>query len=75
MPHVMRTLADDFPGYESKISLMKMSDGKFRRLCDEYQKVIKAKAGVNNTGDLNNDETIKLRETIKGKLYRMLAAA
>lgn len=76
MSHVPHEIAEEFPEYKDKIHDLKMNDGHFARLFDEYHQLnreihrIEA-AGVNTSDEeIENLKLVRLR--LKDEIYQML---
>lgn len=76
MSHVSHEIPDEFPEFKDKIHDMKMNDGHFSRLYEEYHELnreihrIEA-AGVNTSDE--EFENLKLtRIRLKDEIYHML---
>ena len=69
-------LVHEFPEYREKIHQLKMNDGHFARLFDEYadldKQVRHIEEGIENTDDLYLEELKKKRLNHKDLLYAML---
>ena len=76
MTHVPHEIPDEFPEYKEKIHNLKMNDGHFSRLFEEYHELnreihrIEA-AGVNTSAE--QYESLKLmRLRLKDEIYALL---
>ena len=69
-------LIHEFPEYRDKIHELKMSNGRFARLFDEYtdldKQVRHIEEGIENTDDLYLEQLKKQRLNHKDLLYAML---
>lgn len=79
MSHVPHELAAEFPELKDKIHELKMSDGHFQRLFDEYheinREVHRVEAAGVNVADEHFEELKKKRMALKDELYAMLTKA
>jgi len=76
MSNVPHELAAEFPEFKEKIHNLKMSDGHFSRLFDEYhvvnREVHRAEAAGLNITDEHYEELKRKRMELKDELYSML---
>lgn len=79
MSNVPHELAAEFPDLKEKIHDLKISDGHFARLFDEYhvvnREVHRAEAAGLNITDEHYEELKRKRMTLKDELYSMLQKA
>ena len=72
-------LLHEFPEHRETIHSLKMSNGHFARLFDEYHEVDhevhRIETGIENTSDDYLEERKKLRLYLKDELYRMIQEA
>ena len=78
MTNTPHELAEEFPEHVEKIRDMKMNDGHFARLFDEYHDVNRAihraETDVEPTDDFHMEEMRKQRLRLKDEIYGMLSA-
>ena len=76
MSHVPHELAAEFPELKERIHDLKISDGHFLRLFDEYhvinRDVHRAEAAGVNITDEHYEELKRKRMKLKDELYAML---
>ena len=76
MSNVPHELAAEFPEFKEQIHDLKISDGHFSRLFDEYhvvnREVHRAEAAGLNISDEHYEELKKERMKLKDELYTML---
>ena len=76
MSHVPHELAAEFPELKEQIHDLKISDGHFSRLFDEYhvinRDVHRAEAAGVNITDEHYEELKRKRMKLKDELYAML---
>ena len=76
MSNVPHELAAEFPEFKERIHDLKMSDGHFMRLFDEYhvvnRDVHRAEAAGLNIADEHYEELKRKRMKLKDELYTML---
>ena len=72
----MKELLETFPEMKDAIHSLKMTDGHFKRLFDEYETVAKelhrALEGAGSISDEHAEELKKKRLSLKDELYNML---
>lgn len=78
MSNTPHELAEEFPEHVNKIRDMKMNDGHFARLFDEYhdvnRSIHRAETNVEPTDDFHMEEMRKQRMRLKDEIYGMLSA-
>lgn len=76
MSHTPHELAADFPEYVEKLSQLRLSDGHFARLTDDYhtvnRDVHRAETDVEPTTDEHLQEMRKKRMMLKDEIYAIL---
>ncbi|MGD9667672.1 MAG: YdcH family protein [Hyphomicrobiaceae bacterium] len=76
MSHVEHEIPDDFPEYKDKIHDLKMSNGHFARLFDEYhelnREIHRIEAAGINTSDEEFENLKLVRLRLKDEIYEML---
>lgn len=77
MSHVPHELAEEFPEFQEKISVMKQRDAHFSRLFDEYHEinraVHRAETNIEPTDDFHMEDMRKQRMRLKDEIYSMLS--
>ena len=77
MAHTPHDLVDEFPEHAEKINRLKLEDGHFARLYEEYFKVNEAvyhaETNVAPTDDFNETEMRKKRMALKDEIYAILS--
>lgn len=78
MSNTPHELAEEFPEHIGKIRDLKMNDGHFARLFDEYHNVNRsihrAETNIEPTTDFHMEDMRKLRIRLKDEIYGMLSA-
>lgn len=78
MSHTPHELAEEFPEHVDKMRELKMSNGHFAKLFDEYHEVNRAvhraETKVEPTDDAHMEEMRKNRMRLKDEIYGMLTA-
>jgi len=78
MTHTPHELAEEFPEYREKIHSLKLSDGHFARLSEEYheinRQVHRSETNVERREELAEVELRKIRASLKDQIWRMLSA-
>jgi uncharacterized protein YdcH (DUF465 family) len=78
MSHTPHELAEEFPEYREKIHSLKLSDGHFARLSEEYheinRQVHRSETNVERLEELAEVELRKIRASLKDQIWRMLSA-
>ena len=76
MSHVPHELAAEFPDLKDRIHELKLSNGRFQRLFDDYhevnREVHRVEASGVNVSDEHYEELKKKRMVLKDELYAML---
>ncbi len=76
MSHVPHEIPDEFPEYKDKIHDLKMNDGHFARLFDEYhelnREIHRIEAAGINTSDEEFENLKLVRLRLKDEIYQML---
>ena len=76
MSHVPHELAEEFPEYKERIHELKMADGHFLRLFDDYhavnREIHRAEAAGLNITDEHYEELKRKRMVLKDEIYAML---
>lgn len=76
MSHVPHELAEEFPELQEKIHELKLSNGHFAKLFDEYHEinraVHRAETNIEPTDDMHMEDMRKKRMLLKDELYSML---
>lgn len=76
MSHVPHEIPDEFPEYKDKIHNMKLNDGHFARLFDEYhelnREIHRIEAAGVNTSDQEFESLKLVRLRLKDEIYEML---
>ena len=79
MAHTPHDLVDEFPEHAEKIQRLKLEDGHFARLYEDYFKVNEAvyhaEANIEPTDDLHLTEMRKKRMALKDEIYAILTGA
>ena len=79
MTHTPHELAEDFPGQAELIHDLKMKDGGFRYLADQYHEVNRAihraETNVEPTDQFHEEDLRKQRMRLKDQIARALSAA
>lgn len=77
MSHVPHELSEEFPGQIEKMHNLKMENGHFTRLSDEYhelnRKVHRAETNVEPTDDFHLTDMRKQRLRLKDEIAQILA--
>lgn len=78
MANTPHELAEEFPEHVEKIHDLKINDGHFARLFDEYHNVNRsihrAETNIEPTNDFHMEDMRKQRMQLKDKIYGMLSA-
>jgi len=78
MSHTPHELAEEFPEHVDKMHDLKVANGHFARLFDEYHEVNRAvhraETRVEPTDDTHLEEMRKTRMRLKDEIYGMLTA-
>ena len=78
MSHTPHELAEDFPEYAEKLSELRLSNGHFAKLTDEYHEVNRmvhrAETDVEPISDDHLTEIRKKRMALKDEIYAALRA-
>lgn len=78
MSHVPHEIVAEFPDLKDRVHELKMSDGHFARLYDEYhdvnREVHRAEAAGLNISDEHYEELKRKRMGLKDEIYAMLTA-
>jgi len=78
MSHTPHELAEEFPEHVEKMRDLKLANGHFARLFDEYHEVNRAvhraETRVEPTDDVHLEEMRKSRLRLKDEIYGMLTA-
>ncbi|MCG6115631.1 MAG: YdcH family protein [Mesorhizobium sp.] len=78
MSHTPHELAEEFPEHADKMHDLKVANGHFARLFDEYHEVNRAvhraETRVEPTDDVHLEEMRKTRMRLKDEIYGMLTA-
>ncbi|MBU2582684.1 MAG: DUF465 domain-containing protein [Alphaproteobacteria bacterium] len=76
MSHVPHELAEEFPDMKDRIHELKLSNGHFARLADEYhtlnREIHRVEAAGINVDDPTFEDLKKKRLAMKDEIYRML---
>jgi uncharacterized protein YdcH (DUF465 family) len=76
MSHVPHEIPDEFPEYKDKIHELKLSNGHFARLFDEYhelnREIHRIEAAGINTSDEEFENLKLVRVRLKDEIYQML---
>ena len=76
MSHTPHELAADFPEYSEKLSQLRLSNGHFAKLTDDYHNVNRdvhrAETNVEPTSDEHLQEMRKKRMMLKDEIYAIL---
>ncbi len=76
MSHVPHEIPDEFPEYKDKIHNLKMSDGHFSRLYEEYhelnREIHRIEAAGVNTSDEEYESLKLVRLRLKDEIYELL---
>ncbi len=76
MSHVPHEIPEEFPEYKDKIHDMKMNNGHFARLFDEYhelnREIHRIEAAGINTSDEEFENLKLVRLRLKDEIYQML---
>lgn len=76
MSHVPHEIPDEFPEYKDKIHELKLSNGHFARLFDEYhelnREIHRIEAAGINTSDEEFENLKLVRIRLKDEIYQML---
>lgn len=79
MSHTPHELHEEFPEYAEKMTELKVADGHFSKLADDYHEVNRAihraETNVEPTDQFNEEEMRKKRAALKDEIYRILSAA
>lgn len=77
MSHVPHELAEDFPGQVDKIHELKVANGHFAKLMEEYheinREVHRAETNVAPVAELTEVDMRKRRAALKDEIARILA--
>lgn len=78
MSNTPHELAEEFPEHVEKIRDLKMNDGHFARLFDEYhdvnRSIHRAETNIEPTNDFHMEDMRKQRMRLKDEIYGMLSA-
>ena len=78
MSHVPHELAEEFPEFKERIHELKISDGHFQRLFEDYhvvnREVHRVEAAGVNVSDEHYEEIKKKRLGLKDKIFAILKA-
>ena len=76
MSHVPHELAEEFPELKERIHELKMNDGHFQRLFEDYhvvnREIHRAEAAGLNISDDHYEELKRKRMGLKDEIYAML---
>jgi uncharacterized protein YdcH (DUF465 family) len=76
MSHVPHEIPEEFPEYKDKIHELKLSNGHFARLFDEYhelnREIHRIEAAGINTSDEEFENLKLVRVRLKDEIYQML---
>ena len=76
MSHVPHEIPEDFPEYKDKIHDLKMNNGHFARLFEEYhelnREIHRIEAAGVNTSDEEFENLKLVRIRLKDEIYQML---
>lgn len=76
MSHVPHEISDDFPEHKDKIHTLKLSNGHFARLFEEYhelnREIHRIEAAGVNTSDTEFENLKLVRLRLKDEIYEML---
>ncbi len=76
MSHVPHEIPDEFPEYKNKIHDLKINNGHFSRLFDEYhelnREIHRIEAAGINTSDEEFESLKLVRLRLKDEIYEML---
>lgn len=76
MTHVPHEIAEEFPEYKDKIHDLKLGDGHFARLFDEYhelnREIHRIEAAGINVSDQEYENLKLVRIRLKDEIYQML---
>lgn len=76
MSHVPHEIPDEFPEYKDKIHNLKINNGHFSRLFDEYhelnREIHRIEAAGINTSDEEFENLKLVRLRLKDEIYEML---
>ncbi len=76
MTHVPHEIPDEFPEYKEKIHNLKMNDGHFSRLFEEYhelnREIHRIEAAGVNTSDEQYESLKLVRLRLKDEIYALL---
>ncbi len=76
MQYEHHSLINEFPEYRERIHNLKITDGHFRELFDEYHKadreVFRAENNIEPMSDTAQEELKKRRLALKDALFQML---
>lgn len=76
MSHVPHEIPDEFPEFKDKIHELKLSNGHFARLFDEYhelnREIHRIEAAGINTSDEEFENLKLVRVRLKDEIYQML---
>lgn len=76
MTHVPHEIPDEFPEYKNKIHDLKINNGHFSRLFDEYhelnREIHRIEAAGINTSDEEFESLKLVRLRLKDEIYEML---
>jgi uncharacterized protein YdcH (DUF465 family) len=76
MSHVPHEIPEEFPEYKDKIHELKLSNGHFARLFDEYhelnREIHRIEAAGINTSDEEFENLKLVRIRLKDEIYQML---
>jgi len=78
MSNTPHELAEEFPEHVEKIRDLKMNDGHFTRLSNEYhdvnRSIHRAETNIEPTDDHHMEDMRKKRMRLKDEIYGMLSA-
>ncbi|MBB4120448.1 YdcH family protein [Martelella radicis] len=77
MSNTPHELAEEFPDFVDKMHVLKVEDGRFAKLFDEYHEVNRAvhraETKIEPTDDAHMEDMRKRRMVLKDEIYGMLA--
>lgn len=78
MSHVPHELAEEFPEFKERIHELKISDGRFQRLFEDYhvvnREVHRVEAAGVNVSDEHYEEIKRKRLGLKDRIFAILKA-
>jgi uncharacterized protein YdcH (DUF465 family) len=79
MSHTPHELPEEFPQFADKMVELKLGNGHFAKLYDEYHEVntavYRAETNLEPTDQFHEEDLRKKRAALKDQIYRMLTAA